>query len=546
MSTRSLGHGRWAVLLLSLFILRLFANPSPATTASALEVRATLGIGGWVSPGEVSPLRVDMRSVSPITGTLQVDVLSGIRGGVITTHLLPLRLIPGGRQQAYVDLVVRDPRRPITIVVRDESGERFRSVLPVGAGRVVEGIVAALTREAAGLEFVTGTEGKRRPAYLTEDDLPVRWQAYDAIDLLIVRDLDPRAVLPTQAQALAEWVSQGGRLLVVAPQRLNLVEARWLRDLLPPGGQRVYGRGVVTVAGEDLFTPARRERGELRAQVSAILARPPASSVADTALADILPRTRPLPGGTQIGLAILSLFYVAAVRLVLRRFGAVYGGWLVIAGLIAIATGGLYTVASSARTAATSLAQLSVAEMLGTLDAARVTTYASIIAPYGGRFAVSVPVGETARALTDAAAIHDDAMHEIRGAAAEGQFTVVARQIVPLRLRVRQRAPDLLVVDRGTSSLEEMVLYRGRQLYRLPPGAAGPIRLDPARWEPVDRQGTLGTDTAGRAMDLLFRQFDRIGEATWVVGRIVDDRVGLRTARGAWGDTVGLVATEIH
>jgi hypothetical protein len=534
------------VLLLSLLIFLLPAKPAPAAAAPTLDVRATLGIGGWVSPGEITPLRIEIRSASPLAGTLQIGVPAGLRGGLVTTHLLPLRLAAGGRQQAYVDLIVRDPRRPISLVVRDDSGERFRSALPVGPDRVVEGIVAALTHEAAGLEFVTGTEGKRRPAYITEDDLPVRWQAYDAVDLLIVRDLDPRGVLPAQARALEEWVRQGGRLLIVAPERLNLAEAPWLRALLPPNAERDAGRGTVAVAGEDLFTPARRERGELRAQVRAILDRPRAASVADVALAEILPSTQPLPGRTQLGLAILSLLYVAAVRVVLRRFGAARGGWLVIAALVALATSGLYAVAAGARTAATSVAQLSVAEMLGALEAARVTTYASIIAPYGGRFAVSVPEGAAARALTDTALTYDDGAREILGAAADGQLSVVVRQIVPLRFRVRRQAPDLLVVDRGLLPLDRVVLYRGRQLYRLPSGAPGVIRLDPARWEPVDRQGALGNDTAGRAMDLLFRQLDHLGDATWLVGRIMDERIVLRPQRGRRGETVTLVVAEFR
>lgn len=544
MSARSGGHGRSAVLLFSMLIL-LPATSVPAA-AAALDVHATLGIGGWVSPGETTPLRVDIQSSTPLAGTLQVGVPSGMRGDAVTTHLVPIRLAAGGRQQASVDVIVRDPRRPITLIVRDGSGERFRSALPVGPERVVEGIIAALTREAAGLEFVTGTEAKRRPAYITEDDLPVRWQAFDAIDLLIIRDLDPRRVLPAQARALVDWVRQGGRLLIVAPRELNLAEAPWLRDLFQPNASGASGRGVVTVAGEDLFAPARRERGELRAQVRAVLDRAPLPSVADPALADVLPSTRPLPGRTQLGLAVLSLLYIVAVRLVLRRFGAVRGGWVIITVLVVLSTAGLYTVAAGARTAATSVAQLSVAEMLGTLEAARVTTYASIIAPYGGRFAVSVPEGAVARALSDTALTYDDGTREILGTAADGQLTVVVRQIVPIRLRVRRQASDLLVVDQGVPPLERVVLYRGRQVYRISSWAAGPVRLDPARWEPVDRPGTLGTDTAGRGMDLLFRQLDRLGDTTWLVGRIVDERIGLKPRRGAAGETVTLVVTEIR
>ncbi len=159
---------------------------------------------------------------------------------------------------------------------------------------------------------------------------------------------------------------------------------------------------------------------------------------------------------------------------------------------------------------------------------------------------MSVPEGASARALTDAALTYDDGTREILGTAADGQLTVVVRQIVPFRLRVRRQASDLLVVDRGVPPLERVVLYRGRQLYRISSWAAGPIRLDPARWEPVDRQGALGTDTAGRGMDLLFRQLDRLGDRTWLVGRIVDERIGLKPRRGAVGETATLVVSEIR
>jgi len=526
--------------VLLLLVLIPLAIPSSGGAAPAPELHAAIGVGGWVSPGEVAPLRVEVRSALPIAGMLLVEMPSGIRGGLPVIHVLPVRLPAGGRQQAQIDVVVHDPRRPIMIAVRDARAERGRQEVRIGVDLVVDGVVAALTREAAGLEFLAGTERKRQPAYITEADLPVRWQAYDAVDLLILRDLEPRLVVPAQERALVEWIAQGGRLLVVAPQRLNLNEARWLRDLLPSSGRRTYGRGVVAVAAADLFAPAHRARGELRTQVLVLLDRPSGSPVADPALAGVLPSTRPLSGGTQFGLAILSLLYIVAARFLLRRFGASRGGWIVIAVFIGASTAALYTFSAGARSAATSLAQLSVAEMLGTLKYARVTTYASIIAPYGGRFIVSVPDGVTA------AVTHDEGAREIRGSASSGQVSIAARQIITLRLGARQSAPDVLAIDRGAPALQRAVLYRRRQLYRLPPDLGGTIRLDPARWEPVDRPGTLGVDAVGRAMDLLFKQLDRSLDATWLIGRIVDDRLGLRTERGADGDAVRLVVTEVR
>jgi len=538
------GHGLRAVPLL--LVVGLLALSPSARAAPTMEVRAVIGMGGWITPAETAPLRIDVRSASPVDGVLAVEVPSGIRGGAPVTHLVPLHVPAGGRQQANLDVVVHDPRRPVVLVIREGRVERARHEVRIGVGRVVDGVVAALTQEAAGLEFLAAMEGKRRAAYLTEADLPVRWQSYDGVDLLIVRDLEPRVVLSAQERAVVEWIAQGGRLLVVAPHRLTLSEARWLRDLLPPRGRRTYGRGVVEVAAEDLFAPDRRARGDLRNQVLALLDDAATPSAADPALSTVLPSTRPLSGGTQLALAFLSLLYVVAARRLLHRCGASRGGWIAMAAFVGVSTAVLHTFAAGARTAATSLSQLSIAEVLDPLGQARVTTYASIIAPYGGRFVVRVPDGVTARTLTDAPVTYEEGRREIRGSTPAGQISLVARQIVTFPLSARRVGPDILVVAGGGSRLQGLVLYRQRQLYRLPSDFGGMIRLDPSRWEPVDRPGTLGVDVAGRAMDLIFRQLDRTVDATWLVGPIADDRLGIRTERPAGDDAVRLAVIEVR
>jgi len=53
-------------------------------------------------------------------------------------------------------------------------------------------------------------------------------------------------------------------------------------------------------------------------------------------------------------------------------------------------------------------------------------------------------------------------------------------------------------------------------------------------------------DVAGRAMDLIFRQLDRTVDATWLVGPIADDRLGIRTERPAGDDAVRLAVIEVR
>lgn len=571
------GHGLAAMSL-------LFFTGLPVAAAPAVDVRARLGFDGWVVPGRITPLRLDIGTVREIDGTVTVTV-PGPGGTPPTAYRQALRVIPGTRSHIQLEVIVHDPRRAITVEVREGRAALARVEMPVGVANVAEGIVAALTREAAGLEVLTSGPRRLRAAYVVESDLPSRWQAYDGVELLAIRDLNTRALLPAQQQALVEWVAQGGRLLVT-PQA-SLVIPSWLRPLLPadvdsetrlrvpgipvplarlvagPSASAVetngvplavrgrYGRGVVEVWAFDAFAPEVRSWPGRLPPWRALLSMPPAVSVAQSSFAEELPHTRPLPGGIQMMLAVLSVAYIVGLRVAMRRWGASPGGWVLIGALVAAVSVMLYTVASGARAAASSIVQVSIVEMLPGVSHARVTTYLSLITPYGGALTLRLPRDAMVQPASGLVLLITEPAHTVMGGTPEGQAALEVVQVVPMSLRARaemeQGALTLVVEHPGDGGLRDAVLYRGRQTYHLGRGPiVGRTRLDPARWEPV-RPTAAGSDLTSRAWGWVLSRLGSVADGdTWLVGVIADDRLLIRLPNGRPGEAIQLLVLPLE
>src|SRR5581483_2774167 len=113
--------------------------------------------------------------------------------------------------------------------------------------------------------------------------LPERPEGYGAFDLVILSDLDPRALSKQQARALAEWVELGGDLLVAfsgkAPEGLGGVDDSLL-PALPATGDPVRTQDLHAL--EPLVpdaTPVERAK----TQVRRIVPRPGARILAGSA-----------------------------------------------------------------------------------------------------------------------------------------------------------------------------------------------------------------------------------------------------------------------
>lgn len=591
---RILGHGLLAVPLLC-FLLTAPLRPADAragpSAAAAARVDAEVGFSGWVVPNVWMPVRIDVAAETAFDGVVDVTVGSA-------AYRRPIQLSSGARQRLMLYVVISDPRRPLLVSLRD-TGDRpvAEQAIPLLRTRVAEGLVVALTADAAGLEFLTAEGRGLAGAYLREDSLPDHWAAYEGVNAVVLRDLDERAMSGGQRQALREWVAQGGRLLVTGERGLRQNQT-WLADLLPamvspastvipsgalpgmlfpqpaavllpkPGADvwparslpvvvsRPYGRGQVTAWAFDAFAPAVRSwPGRVRLWHQ-LLAGGRIQPLARPALSDVIPTARTLSGGAQVQIVALSIFYILAVRFVLRRFATRRGTWLALGAVVVVFGILLYGVSAAARRAASTTVQLSVVEATGTQDLARVTTYVALLHPYGGAYVLTAPEGALIRPRPEAGPITSAAANTIGGEAAPGVLVFEAVQVISVPVHGRVRAPIdglELEVENGTGGpLTSPAVFLNGQTQNLP-DISGRLStpLPPGRWEPADRNaatGAFGHDARAWIATRLdaYRTPAIIGYKTlWLLGDLQDPRLSVRLLGASNGRSLHLLLAPI-
>src|SRR5262249_29615272 len=202
-------------------------------------------------------------------------------------------------------------------------------------------------------------------AYVAGRALPRRWQEYAAIDLAVIRDLDPASLDASQEDALMTWVQLGGRLLIVV--RTSSPVPPWLQAIAPAsagenrpvkmpagvgppgsvdivalspraGARRILaddltvmatgaaGQGHVTVSGLDPWQPRFLQWSGRFDWWDNAMGKSASSGVDPAAVAQTLPAGTPLPlpAHAQAGAAVL--LYVGLVLTIRRRSPTLAGG----------------------------------------------------------------------------------------------------------------------------------------------------------------------------------------------------------------------------
>ncbi len=584
------GHGRWAMPLVAFLVLCQSAGAG--TPLVRLEVE--LGFGGFLVPGAWVPLRLEVTSQAGFDGVLVVE--DPASRGVGRSYRYPVRLVAGARQQFYADAVITDPRHPLVVRVLRDEREVGRQLVPLGGARAVDAVVVVLARNAAGLEFLRTFEGRVRPAYIREDALPMRWQSYEGVRTVVIHDLEDARLLATQRQALVEWIAQGGRLLVTGNDLLLSLRSSWLLDLLPgvprgitetqesilfpdlkvplnvavvsprPGAsvqpdqarpqtlQWRYGRGTVTLWAFDALAPTLRASPAILAKWRDVLSEGRPAPVVSRALAETLPNVPSLPGAVQFGIALSVGLYIVALRWALRRLAAKRRGWLEVAAVVVLSSALLYGSALSARGSATSLFQVSLAEVIPEVGLARVTTYAALLAPYGAFFRLVAPAGATVRPLAGPAVNVSGARVELADQAPPEGVRFELMQVVPLPVRgttaLTAQGLQVEIENRSGLPIREPVIYLDGQIYRLPDiQTRYAAVLEPTQWEPADRQRVASDELALRVRQWAFVRFgpDVIirRDQPSLVGLVEDARLAVQLPQAQRGTAVHLLVVPL-
>jgi len=514
----------------------LLARPAAAAQAGGLDVR--VGFAGAVRVGVPVPVRVAVSllpEAGPASLVIDAPAMGPQAGPVTDTTVVPFEAEPGALQSFDVPVVLGNIRQPLVVRVLMAGREVARRVVPITPSLVGGRVVVTLSDEHAGLDSLSRLDERVVPAYADADALPHRWQEYGAVDLLVIRDLDPARLDDEQRDALATWVRLGGRLVVIVRQ--GVPAPAFLDDILPadagdvrsltvaggaaaspgaawpPGPYTVtalaprpgatvtrlggipviasaaVGLGWAAVWGVDPWQPPVAGWAGRQALWVGALGPPSRPLVNVSGVADLLPNGTPIGPGVHALVAGAIVAYLGVLYLIARR-RAPGAGALASVGVVVIALAVFWLLAGDVRGRSTSVAEVTFFEAAPGTDAARALTVAVVSVPYGGPYRVRGAPREVvgpAAASGDLRATVADAGTVLEGTLPAGAEMRAFQSLALAQFAARAEITAdgrTLTVDVGPEPVRRAELRWGARTYRLgdlPPGASTHA-MDPSRW----------------------------------------------------------------
>ncbi len=227
----------WVGLLVPL-VGRSHASAAVEVPASAkLSVEETIGFRETIKIGKWLPVSVTIRNDgTPVRGLLALE-LSTVSEGYpqpYTTTLSQAVDLPTQSRKRFTFIVMfRDFTHPLVIRLTDQSGLAvYTREIDLRTLTTPDRLILAFSNEPV-LDSLAGVSpGNARVVYQNLDELPGRWDALDAVDLIALRNLSLAPLRPEQLQALQQWVARGGHLLVTGgPNWTHYTHPYW-RELV--------------------------------------------------------------------------------------------------------------------------------------------------------------------------------------------------------------------------------------------------------------------------------------------------------------------------
>jgi hypothetical protein len=214
------------------------ATPLDLPTSSKLSVEETIGFRETIKIGKWLPVTVTIRNDgAPVRGLLTLElstVSEGYPQPYTTTLSQSVDLPTQSRKRFSSVIMLRGFAHPLVVRLTDQSGALVYSrEIDLRTLSSPDRLIVAFSNEPALDSLASVAPGKARVVYQTLDELPARWDALDAVDLIALRNLSLAPLRPEQMQALQQWVARGGRLLVTGGPNWTHYTHPALRELVP-------------------------------------------------------------------------------------------------------------------------------------------------------------------------------------------------------------------------------------------------------------------------------------------------------------------------
>ncbi len=505
----------------SLVALTTAALAPPASggvrTPEPIRVVAA-GFAGLTRPGAWTPVWVEV-SAPPagIDGRVVVESTTH-PGGATVGFAAPVRAGGGATVRAFILAAIYDARLPGTVHL-EQGGRRVAST-PIPALRPVEGVIAVLSAAPVAQDLRAARLGGLDLAYLDPELLPPAWQAYEAVRLLLVRDLDERRIDDLRRSALLHWVWTGGQV-AAAPSGDATAHLRGptVGPLLGMAQEGRIGRGRVRLVSGDPADGATLREWDL--VMRSALNPKPASEA--PGLGEALGSDLPVSAATQIWVAALLLTYVIGVRSVSRlasgRFPLSLAALIIYvtaASLVGLWLSGVVRRGSEGAVAA------AVVEAIPRTDHGLLTLAARTVSRERGEYRLTTSSALPIRPVPPAPLLieHGErtAVLGLRSGILIGGTAVIP---APVGGTLDARTGAVAISNRSGRRVEEAWLYRSGRVQRLPAVPAGASFVpDEGSWRPVGR--FRRSDVADASLLWAFSRLEADdilrGSSAWIVG----------------------------
>lgn len=208
----------WAWLLLA----GLLASPGhtrAAPLAQSSDVALTLipGLDGYYKEGMFFPLRVQVENSGPdVNAVLEVTGVNSYSGGDVL-YTRAVELPTQSRREIFVYISPEGFFSVLRIRLQANQktlAEETATLSRLSQGDLLYGVMAGSPSAFSVLNALRPPTGQAATANLAPDDLPPNAVALQALNVLVISDVDTGAFSPEQRLALAGWVQNGGRLIV--------------------------------------------------------------------------------------------------------------------------------------------------------------------------------------------------------------------------------------------------------------------------------------------------------------------------------------------
>jgi hypothetical protein len=195
---------------------------------SSIKIDIESGLGGFYRTQQWIPLKAILHNDGQnIRGTLSTD-FSGMK------YEIPIDLSAKSKKKVFFYLYPNKPEHEIKISLHSNKSLIFDDVTKItelDKNIIFVGVLRS-SNLAKEYPFLEDSEHLARVINLTPTDLPDEWAGYDALDIMIVDNLNPELLSSAQKNAFKHWLFSGGKLLLYGNSSHTL-NSGFYEDLLP-------------------------------------------------------------------------------------------------------------------------------------------------------------------------------------------------------------------------------------------------------------------------------------------------------------------------